>query len=143
MAIGGFLKELVSPITDLVGKAVVDKDKVREIEYKIEELADKADERLHEQLMGQIEINKEEAKHSSIFVAGWRPFIGWVGGVGLGYAAILKPLMDWTARVSGYTGELPIFDTSLLMPVLLGILGLGGYRTLEKKWNVARKSMKE
>lgn len=87
--LGGILSDLIKPVTDIIGEVVVDKDKKKEIEYKMQQLVDAADERYHEELMGQIEVNKEEAKHASIFVAGWRPFIGWVGGVGLGYTFVL------------------------------------------------------
>jgi len=70
-------------------------------------------------LMGQLEVNKAEAAHKSLFVAGWRPFIGWVSGVGLMYNVLLSPFLDiWF--------EMPTVDPALLYPVLMGMLGLGG-----------------
>lgn len=77
----------------------------------------------------QGEINKLEAQHRSIFVAGWRPFIGWVCGVALAYNFIIRDILifinpEWSA--------LPPLQMGELMTVLLGMLGLGGLRTYEK-----------
>lgn len=89
-------------------------------------------------LLGQLEINKEEAKSSSVFVAGWRPFAGWVGGVGLAYAAIIEPVMRFAASVGfNYSGAFPAVDTDITMQVLLGLLGLGAFRSYEKHKGVA------
>lgn len=84
-------------------------------------------------LTGQMQINSTEAKHKSIFVAGWRPFVGWVGGVGLCYAAILEPLMRFAASLYGYTGDFPILDTTITLQVLMGMLGIGAMRSFDKK----------
>jgi hypothetical protein len=81
----------------------------------------------------QTTINLEEAKSGSLFVAGWRPFIGWVGGFCLAYVAIIEPFMSWIALVCGYTGSFPKIDTTITMQVLIGILGLGAYRSYDKK----------
>jgi len=81
----------------------------------------------------QIAVNQEEAKSSSLFVAGWRPMVGWVGGFGLAYAAILEPLARFIATVFyHYQGPYPAIDTTITMQILFGLLGLGGYRTMEK-----------
>lgn len=89
--------------------------------------------------MGQIQVNQEEAKHASIFVAGWRPFVGWCCGAALCYAAILEPVARFVAVVAfGYAGKFPAIDTMLTLQVLLGLLGLGGLRTWEKGKGVAR-----
>lgn len=89
---------------------------------------------------GQMDINKEEAKSSSVFVAGWRPFIGWTCGFALLYAAILEPLARFMAVVLfKYLGSFPVIDTNITMQVLLGLLGLGGMRTFEKFKGVASK----
>lgn len=82
---------------------------------------------------GQLAINQEEAKSESTFVAGWRPFVGWIGGLGLAYAAIIEPLLRFVSAVGyGYTGEFPVIDTALTMQVLFGILGLGMMRSYDK-----------
>ncbi len=84
-------------------------------------------------LLGQIGINAKEAEHKSIFISGWRPFVGWVCGFGLAYASIIEPLMRFSATLWGYTGDFPVIDTTITMQVLLGMLGLGAMRTKEKK----------
>ena len=84
-------------------------------------------------IQGQLEINKVEAGSQSIFVAGWRPFIGWICGVALAYAALLEPLMRFIAKVAfSYTGEFPVIDHDITMQVLLGLPGLGAYRSYER-----------
>ncbi len=93
-------------------------------------------------LTGQLEINKVEAASDSVFVSGWRPFIGWVCGFGLFYAAILEPLMRFIATMLDYTGTFPVIDTSITMQVLLGMLGLGAMRTREKEKGVHKDSFK-
>lgn len=87
-------------------------------------------------LVGQMEINKIEAASDSFFRAGWRPFVGWVCGLGLCYAVLLEPLMRFIAKMSGYTGGFPVIDTTITMQVLLGLLGLGMMRTHEKEKGV-------
>lgn len=85
--------------------------------------------------LAQISTNTEEAKSENWFVAGWRPAVGWLGALGLGYACIIEPLMRFIASVGfDYLGDYPVIDTSLTTTILIGILGLGGLRTLDKKW---------
>ncbi len=82
--------------------------------------------------MAQIEVNKIEAGHRSIFVAGWRPFLGWCLSFAMAYHFILQPIAIFSISVAGLSYDLPQFDMSSLMTVLLGMLGLGGMRTYEK-----------
>lgn len=83
--------------------------------------------------MAQVAVNTEEAKSTSMFVAGWRPFIGWICGLALAYVAIVEPIVRFIAQVGySYSGAFPLIDTNLTMQVLLGLLGLGGLRSLEK-----------
>lgn len=77
----------------------------------------------------QSEINKVEAQHRTIFVAGWRPFIGWVCGVALAYNFVLRDLLIW---IIGPEQVPPALQMEHLMTVLIGMLGLGGMRTFEK-----------
>jgi hypothetical protein len=87
----------------------------------------------------QLDVNKTEAQHTSLFVAGWRPFIGWTCGCALAYQFILRPLLPWLALVSGtQVPEMPNLDDSL-MELVMAMLGLGGLRTFEKIKGVARK----
>ena len=81
----------------------------------------------------QIQTNVEEAKSTNWFVAGARPFIMWTCGVALAYVSIVEPVSRFVAKVwFGYVGDFPIIDTNLTMQILMGILGLGAYRTVEK-----------
>jgi len=81
----------------------------------------------------QTELNKIEAAHRSIFVAGWRPFIGWVCGSALLYNFVLRDLLAWLILNTGLEASMPP-DLAMeeLMTVLLGMLGLGAFRTAEK-----------
>lgn len=82
-------------------------------------------------MLGQLEVNKVEAAHKSLFVSGWRPMVGWVCGIGLGYNVIVSPFLDiWF--------DMPVVDPAMLYPVLMGMLGMGGLRTAEKFKGVAR-----
>ena len=81
----------------------------------------------------QIQVNVEEAKSTNWFVAGWRPFVGWTCGAGLAYVAVLEPLARFAAKVAfGYSGEFPSISTDITLQVLLGMLGLGAMRSVEK-----------
>jgi len=89
---------------------------------------------------GQQDINKQEAASISVFVAGWRPFVGWVCGVAFAYAAIGEPMARFVATVFyHYTGTFPQIDTALTMQTLFGLLGLGAMRSWEKGKGVATK----
>ena len=81
----------------------------------------------------QAKINTAEATHRSVFVAGWRPFVGWVCGLGLLYAVLLEPLLRFIFTVNGWNSQFPIIDTTITMQVLFGMLGLAGVRSYEKK----------
>jgi hypothetical protein len=90
-------------------------------------------------MVAQTDINKVEAASQSIFVAGWRPFCGWVGGAGLAYAAIVEPLMRLLASLYGYTGNFPAIDTTITMQILFGLLGLGAMRSYDKAAEIKKK----
>ena len=84
--------------------------------------------------LAQIGVNTEEAKSLNVFVAGWRPFVGWVGGFAFAYAAVFEPVARFVAKVAyGYGGAFPVIDTALTMQILTGLLGLGALRSYEKK----------
>jgi hypothetical protein len=88
--------------------------------------------------MAQVEVNKVEAAHSSVFVAGWRPSIGWVCAAGLAWAFVLAPIASWALVVLGIKAELPAIHTDYLLELVLAMLGIGGLRTFEKLRGVAR-----
>jgi hypothetical protein len=81
--------------------------------------------------LGQIEVNKIEAASSSTFVSGWRPGAGWVCVAGLAYSVLAQPMLAWLSAVQGWPVP-PVVGTEVLMGLLTGLLGLGGYRTAEK-----------
>lgn len=84
-------------------------------------------------IMAQIDTNKEEARHKSVFVAGWRPFIGWVGGFALAYQFILYPLLVWGwALFEGPGDPPPPFTSDVLYTLIAGMLGIGGMRSFDK-----------
>lgn len=122
-----------------VGKTLIDRffpdpQKKAEAEMELVKLA--ADGEL-KQVIAQLEINAREAMHSSIWVAGWRPFYGWAGGGGFVYATILQPLLAWGAAVKGWP-EPPTINLDLLWCVVTGMLGIGGLRSLEKVKGVSK-----
>lgn len=87
--------------------------------------------------LAQIDVNKAEAASGSVFVAGWRPWIGWVSGMALAYVAIIEPIARFVASIGfGYHGAFPVIDTNLTMQVMLGMLGMAGMRTFEKSKGV-------
>lgn len=87
----------------------------------------------------QTEINKIEAQLASIFIAGWRPFIGWICGLALGFNFIINPFIVWISRFLEKEIKPPMLDMSELYPLVLALLGLGVYRTYEKARNVQNK----
>ena len=124
------LQALIGPATEIIGKFIEDKDQKNKLAHEIATLAEK---HALEMAKGQMAINAEEAKHRNIFVAGWRPFIGWTCGLALFAHFILFPSADVITAYLGYDAvSYPAFDMDSLMTILLGMLGLGGLRSFEK-----------
>lgn len=88
--------------------------------------------------LAQLDINKTEAAHRSIFVAGWRPFIGWTCGLALFYTYVLQPILVFVMAHMNLLIDLPQMELGEMMPVLMGMLGLGGLRTFEKFKGVSK-----
>lgn len=122
--IGGVLDKIIPD------KAGSDKAK-QEVEKALIDAANRG-------LLAQIEVNKVEAAHRSIFVAGWRPFIGWTCGVAFAFMFVVAPIMEWSAPMTGLQISPINIETGPLMTVLLGMLGLGGLRTYEKQKGLTR-----
>jgi len=120
---------LVGPVTGLLDKFIEDKDQKNALAHEIATMSQKHS---HEALKGQLDVNKAEAAHKSLFVAGWRPCIGWVCALGLFYNTIL-------VNILGIWVKVPEVDTTLLVPVMMGMLGLGAMRSYEKVNSVARE----
>jgi hypothetical protein len=89
-------------------------------------------------VQGQLQVNQAEAQSSSAFVAGWRPFIGWVCGSACAWNWIGLPVVKMGLALAGITLELAPADLTEMLPVLMGMLGLGALRTFEKTKGVAR-----
>lgn len=130
---------LIGPLMQL-GKTLLDRfgpeDQTEKAKAEAEFLKMAADGEL-KQVIAQLEINAREAAHPSVFVAGWRPFFGWMGGVGFLYAVVVQPLLTWWGANHGMPAA-PELDTELLMIVVTGMLGIGGLRTYEKNKGVAK-----
>ena len=126
---------LINPITSLLDKFIPDADEKAKLAHEIATLAER---QAHEIAKAQIEVNRTEAASGSLFVSGWRPAVGWICASGLGFNFLVVPLGNFYLTVSGSTILIPALDLSQMMPVLLGMLGLGAYRSFEKVKGVAR-----
>ena len=125
------LNLLIGPVTSLLDKVIPDKDEANRLAHEISTLAEK---QAHESMMAQIKVNEAQANHPSIFVAGARPAIMWICALGLFYAVFAHPILDiWF--------EMPEINTDVLMPTMMGLLGLGGMRSFDKAKGVARENL--
>ena len=123
------LQALIGPVTGLLDKFIEDKDQKNALAHEIATMSERA---ASENAIAQIELNKAEAQSGSLFIGGWRPFVGWTCGAGLAYNVIISQILSiWF--------EVPTVDPSLLTPVLMGMLGMGAMRSYEKKNSVARE----
>ena len=111
---------------------------------EIEQRGDLAELQAHVDLTTkQLDINIAEAQHASVFVAGARPFILWIGGVSLGWSGIIHPMLMWVWAFANIEGSPPpMIDGSALTAIVTGLLGLGGMRTFEKKHGVHTSQVK-
>ena len=115
---------LITPVTELLKEVIPDSDRRAEL---AQELATMSERHAQQIALAQINLNTETAKAGGWFRAGWRPAVGWICVTGMGWQYVVSPML------SAVTGTvLPVLDTGELMPLLLGLLGLGGLRTTEK-----------
>ena len=125
------LNNLIGPVTGLLDKFIEDKDQKAALAHEIATMGAKHAQEL---AISQIEVNKAEAASGSFFKGGWRPFIGWVCGLAFAHHFILQPLLVFIlATFSIALPDLPEFDMGTLLPILGGMLGIGGLRTYEKQ----------
>lgn len=116
---------------------------IKEVGTILDALFTSDDERLDKKLMrerlaqvpllAQVDLNKTEARHTSLFVAGWRPFIGWVCGIGLAYDFLLMPIAN------GFGAAFPPLDALALHSLVAAMLGFGSFRTFEKLKDIVKK----
>lgn len=123
------LSSLIGPVSGLLDKVIEDKDQRNALAHQIATMSER---HAQEALKGQLEINKVEAAHHSIFVSGWRPSIGWCCSLGLLYHVLIAP-------IAGIWVEVPEIDSSLLMTTMTGMLGLVASRSYEKTKGVSRE----
>ena len=129
------INQLIAPVSKLLDKVIPDADERNRLAHEIATLAERQS---HEIAKAQIAVNQKEAGHQSIFISGWRPSVGWVCCLGLASNYIFIPVANFVLVVSGSDITVPALDLSEMMPVLLGMLGLGGLRSWEKTRGVAR-----
>jgi hypothetical protein len=130
MAITAIIAALSPLVGDLIDRAFPDSESREQARL---EVYARMQENLTKMDMAQLEVNKAEAASASVFVAGWRPFIGWVCGLAFAYILILQPFMEFCFAAYGNpVKELPKVDGELLGWAMGGMLGLGTMRTVEK-----------
>jgi hypothetical protein len=129
---------LISSVGKIAGDLITtDKERI-ELALREKEIDQRTD-------LAQLEVNKQEAAHASMFVAGWRPAIGWIGAGALAYQFLLYPLLTWGWAWAQARGVLPpdlqpppVLDADALWVILSGILGIAGMRSFEKTRGVSR-----
>lgn len=126
---------LITPVTSLLDKFIPDADEKARLAHEIATLAER---QAHEIAKAQIEVNKAEAGNPSVFVSGARPAAMWVCVFGMAFNFIILPLVMVGCDIYGSPVNIKPLDTSEMMPVLMGLLGLGSMRSYEKKNGVAR-----
>ena len=138
----GILNILVGPISALLDKFIPDKDAREAMAH---EIATMAERNIFEIAKAQLAVNAAEAAHKSLFVAGWRPAVGWICALGMASNFLLLPFGNLFLSVTqvvdteGVIIQLPMVDLATMMPVLMGMLGLGALRTYEKKQGISRE----
>jgi len=129
------IDKLIGPVTGLLDKFIPDADTKAKLAH---EVATMAEEHAQELAKGQMEINAVEAANSNVFVSGWRPFIGWTCGLGMFGNFITIPFSNFVLALLEYDIVIPLVPLETMMPVLMGMLGLGAMRTYEKKSGVSK-----
>lgn len=129
---------VAAPIIAIINKVVPDKAAAAAAVASLNQMQLEGklqDEMLQLQAVtsAQSDIDKTEAGNASTFVAGWRPFVGWVCAFGLAYVSLVEPVARFVATVGfKYAGAFPVIDTTLTMQVLLGMLGMGVLHSYDK-----------
>lgn len=129
------VSQLIGPISTILDKAIPDKDLKEKLCHEIATMAEKHAQERH---MAQIEVNKVEAAHKSLFVSGWRPAVGWTCVFGMFGNFITIPFANFALQLMEKDIVIPLVPLETMMPVLLGMLGLGAMRTVEKGKGVSR-----
>lgn len=128
---------IASGLFNLIDKLFTSDDERMAAKLKVLEL-EKSGE------LAQIAVNAKEAQHASLFVAGWRPFIGWTCGLAFAWTFLMYPILQFAVIAFGFQLDLsllPVMDLSEMMPVLLGMLGMGAMRSYERRNGVERNTL--
>tara|TARA_X000001316_G_C914397_1_gene29029 strand:+ start:441 stop:824 length:384 start_codon:yes stop_codon:yes gene_type:complete len=126
------IQQTIGVVGHILDKFVEDKDLKQKLEHELQT-------ELHRANMAQIEVNKVEAAHRSLFVSGWRPFIGWSAALGFMYTFLFQPLFQWAFLITtGQIITLPQINTEILMELTFAMLGMAGLRSFEKIKGVAK-----
>lgn len=134
------IDKLIDPISNILDKFVADADTRNKIDYEIKTLVARQQ---HEAQMGQIQINAAASDHPSIFVAGARPALLWICTISFGLNYLVLPTAVLVAQLTGSTITLEPLNMAEIMPILMGMLGLGTMRTVEKLNKVERNTWKK
>jgi len=133
--IKSIIESMIEPVTGLISEFIEDKDKAAQLAHEISTMAANQS---HAIAIAQISLNQTEAATGSLWNGGWRPFIGWTCGIALASNFVITPYFAPILMVHyGYT--MPVLDMSVMMPLLLGMLGLAGMRSWDKKQGVAKE----
>ena len=127
---------LVGPVSSLLDKFIPDADERNRLAH---EIATMSERHAHEINKAQLAVNQTEAAHKSIFIAGWRPALGWCFVAGIAGNYIIIPFANFGLALSGNEVQVPLIDLETFMPVLIGMLGLSGMRSFEKSKGVQRE----
>ncbi len=131
----GIADSIIGVAGKVLDKFVEDKDLKTKLDFELRKAYSDAN-------IAQIEVNKEQAKHPSLFVAGARPSIMWICAFGLAWQFVFLPIATWYMAFTGQPVLLPDIASEGLMSLTLALLGLGGMRTFEKKNGTHRNNMK-
>ena len=131
----GIVKELVGPVTGLLSEFIEDKDQKAKLAH---EIATMAERHANENAKAQLEVNKVEAANRNLFVAGWRPAVGWVCVLGMAGNFMVIPFANFVLALMEIEVTIPLVALDTMMPVLMGMLGLGAMRTYEKTKQVSK-----
>jgi len=129
------IDKLIGPVTGLLDKFIEDKDQKARLAHEVATMAQK---HALELSRAQLDVNRVEAGHANLFVSGWRPAVGWVCVLGMAGNFMVIPFSNFVLALLEISVRIPLIDTATMMPVLMGMLGLGTLRTYEKKAGVSK-----
>lgn len=136
----GSVFDFGSKIIDKMWPNKDDADKAKLALLQLQQAGEFKEMELGQQIaLEQIKANATEAASGSLFVGGWRPAVGWMCVFGLGYMTLFRPIASWVATIYGVGSVPPVVDTTVLLELLLGMLGMGGLRSYDKKQGTAAK----